>query len=265
MSFFEDPVYSWPSDFEMKLLESRPLSASPTSYVDLYDEKYVLKTNLKAESGELDKEKLAHEINMMSLAGPDCALPIIGRHFIQGAVNGFITRYEKCLTIGRGEGNLDPEVHKNRKEIIQKLAALIENLHSKGILHGDVKPSNLVLDDSGNLRFIDFAESVLESEPRPPKNRAMTTRYSSPSAINARDFLTRADDMYTAGMTMLHIYTGRLPFEDVDELVVGERIKQGLRPDLSVVDDEEIKLLIAKYLQAGEPDVGLSCPTKSSC
>ncbi|KAJ3729276.1 kinase-like domain-containing protein [Lentinula raphanica] len=251
----------------MKLLESRSLSASPSSYVDLYDEKYVLKTNSKPESGELDREKLAHEIHMMSLAGldSDCALPIIGRHFIQGTVNGFITRYEKCLTIGRGEGTIDPEVHKNRKEIIHKLAALMETLHSRGILHGDLKPSNLVLDDSGNLRFIDFAESVLESEPRPPKNRAMTTRYSSPSAINARYFLTRADDMYTAGMTMLHIYTGRLPFDDVDELVVGERIKQGLRPDLSVVDDEEIKSLIAKYMQAGEPNLGLSCPTKSSC
>ncbi|KAJ3729277.1 kinase-like domain-containing protein, partial [Lentinula raphanica] len=194
-------------------------------------------------------------INMMSLAGPDCSLPIIGRHFLHRAVNGLITPFQKCLVASRAKGHIDPELYKNRKEMIQKFIALLENLHSKGILHGDVNPSNLVVDDTGHLRFIDFAESVLENESRPPKNRALTARYNSPTAMNDTFLpLTRADDLYTAGMTIWHIYTGRYPFEEVDEDDIEDCIIRGLRPDLSMIDDEEVRSLIAKYLQAGEPN-----------
>ncbi|KAJ3749810.1 kinase-like domain-containing protein [Lentinula raphanica] len=295
-SFFTDPPNTWPSDLSDKLLQSTSLSASPTSYVDLYDNKYVLKTNT-LPSAILDTPRLAHEIHIMALAGPECALPIVGRHFLHGKINGFVTEYKKCVLDRRLIGELgpghthtngvridiDPGVYKNRKEMIFKFVALLERLHSKGILHGDVNPSNLVLVDSDSesesvsssftsssstptpdLRFIDFAESVLESSPRPlhhPKNRVLTARYNSPTALNDTFApLTRADDLYTAGMTMLHMYTGRLPFadlwegEDMDEVEVEERIMGGLRPDLSVIDDEEVREVIARYLQAGEPN-----------
>ncbi|KAJ3783861.1 kinase-like domain-containing protein [Lentinula aff. detonsa] len=254
MSFFTDPVYSWPSDLCDKLLESRSLSASHTSYVDLYDEKFVLKTRMKS-SGELDKDKLAREIDMISLAGPECSVPIIGRHFLHGAVNGFVTPYRTCLTQGRGD-DIRPEVFNDRKEIIQKLTVLLENLHSKGIIHGDVKPSNLVLDDSGNLRIIDFAESVLESEHALSLPRtALTARYVSPSSMRALSPLTRADDLYATGVTIWHIYTGRLPFEDVDEDEVDDAILHGLRPDLTMIDNEDVRAIVSKYLQDGEPNV----------
>ncbi|KAJ3843771.1 kinase-like domain-containing protein [Lentinula raphanica] len=274
-AFFTDPPNTWPSDLSDKLLQSTSLSASPTSYVDLYDNKYVLKTNT-LPSAILDRPRLAHEIHIMALAGPECALPILGRHFLHGKINGFVTEYKKCVLDRRLIGELgpghthtngvridiDPGVYKNRKEMIFKFVALLERLHSKGILHGDINPSNLVLVDS-DLRFIDFAESVLESSPRPlhPKNRVLTARYNSPTALNDTFApLTRADDLYTAGMTMLHMYTGRLPFadlwegEDMDEVEVEERIMGGLRPDLSVIDDEEVREVIARYLQAGEPN-----------
>ncbi|KAJ3822116.1 kinase-like domain-containing protein [Lentinula raphanica] len=279
-SFFTDPpmTNTWPSDLSDKLAQSTSLSASPTSYVDLYSPnddskpKYVLKTNT-LPSAKLDKGRLAHEIHIMALAGSECALPIVGRHFLHGKINGFVTEYKKCVLDRRLIGELgpghthtngvridiDPGVYKNRKEMIFKFVALLERLHSKGILHGDVNPSNLVLVDS-DLRFIDFAESVLESSPRPlhPKNRVLTARYNSPTALNDTFApLTRADDLYTAGMTMLHMYTGRLPFADlwdVDEVEVEERIMGGLRPDLGEVDDEEVREVIAKYLQAGEPN-----------
>jgi hypothetical protein len=65
--------------------------------------------------------------------------------------------------------------------------------------------------------------------------------------------LTRADDLYAAGVTIWHIYTGNLPFQDVNEEELEDRIREGLRPDLSGIDDESIKELIVKYLREGEP------------
>ena len=80
----------WPSDLCDKLLECRSLSTSGNSYVDLYDEKLVIKSILK-DSGDVDKERLAREVDMIHLAGEDCDIPIVGPHFNHGEINGFIT------------------------------------------------------------------------------------------------------------------------------------------------------------------------------
>jgi hypothetical protein len=175
----------------------------------------------------------------------------VGRHFVHGAVNGFITRLGKCLARG-GRDEISPEILKPLS-VIQQFCALLDKLHCKGIIHGDIKPSNLVIDAANNLRFIDFAEAMLESEP--PRRRALTTHYVSPSSMKAQSPLTREDDMYAAGVTIWHIYTGHLPFENIDEDDLDIFIEDGLRPDLSVIDDETVRALIRKYLQAGEPHI----------
>jgi serine/threonine protein kinase len=191
-AFFADPMGSWPSDLCDILLECRTHSATPNSYIDIYHENLVLKSILKPNSGQVDKERLAREIDMVHLAGEDCAIPIVGRYFNHGVINGFITGFGKCLTQGRGD-DISPEIFERRLSVIQQFCALLDKLHSKGIIHGDVKPSNLVFDAANNLRFIDFAEAVLESEP-PPRRHASTTHYVSPFSTKARSPLTRADD-----------------------------------------------------------------------
>ena len=200
-------------------------------------------------SGNLDKEKVAREVDMIHLAGEDCAIPVVGRVFQQGVIDGFITRLGKCLTQGRGD-DISPEIFERRLSVIQQFSALLDRLHSKGIIHGDIKPSNLVLDAADNLRFIDFAEAMLESEP--PRRNASTTHYNSPYSLKTRSPLTRANDMYAAGVTIWHIYMGHLPFKDIDKNL-DRLIADGLRPDLSVIDDEAVRALISTYLEAGEP------------
>jgi serine/threonine protein kinase len=133
---------------------------------------------------------------MLHFAGEDCAIPVIGRHFNHGMINAFITRLGKCLT-QRPKDDISPEIFERRLSVIQQFCALLNRLHSKGIIHGDIKPSNLVFDAANNLRFIDFAEAVLESEP--PRRNASTTHYFSPSSMKVGSPLTRADDMYAVG------------------------------------------------------------------
>lgn len=250
-AFFADPKGSWPSDLCSKLPECRTLSASPNSYIDIYREELVIKSILKPNSGDVDKERLAREIDMVHLAGEDCAIPVVGRHFNNGVISGFITRLGKCLTQGQRD-DISPEILEPLS-VIQQFCALLDKLHSKGIIHGDIKPSNLVIDTANNLRFIDFAEARQESEP--PLRRASTTHYVSPSSMKARSPLTREDDMYAAGVTIWHIYTGHLPFGNIDEDDLDILIADGLRPDLTVIDDEAVRALICKYLQAGEPNI----------
>ena len=53
-------------------------------------------------------------------------------------------------------------------------------------------------------------------------------------------------------MTIWHIYTGRIPFEQIDEDDLDLLIEEGLCPDLSLIDDEGVRVLICKYLESGE-------------
>lgn len=46
---------------------------------------------------------------------------------------------------------------------------------------------------------------------------------------------------------------GHIPFEDIDEANLDLLISDGLRPNLSVIDDEAVRDLICRNLQAGEP------------
>jgi serine/threonine protein kinase len=204
---------------------------------------------MKTNSGDIDTEKLGREVDMILLAGNDCAIPVIGRCFIHEVIRGFVTPFGKCIVQGP-EDDIQPEYHEHRLSVIQQFCALLDRLHSKGIIHGDVKPSNLVFDAAGNLRFIDFAEAMLESEP--PCRRASTTHYASPSSLENCSPLTRADDLYAAGVTIWHIYTGHLPFESIDEDDLDLLIAEGLRPDLNLIDDEAVRALICTYLDGGE-------------
>jgi serine/threonine protein kinase len=248
-AFITDPPGSWSSDLCDKLSECRTLSASPNSYIDIYNEEFVIKSIFKPNTADVDKERLAREVDMNLLAGDDCAIPIIGRYFQHGVLTGFITRFGRCITQG-SEDDIRLEDHECRLSAIQQFCLLLDWLHLKGIVHGDVKPSNLIFDAAGNMRFIDFAEAVLDSEP--PRRGASTTHYASSSSLKTRSPLTRADDLYAAGVTIWHIYTGHLPFGDIDDDDLDIAIEDGLRPDLNLIDDEVVRVLIRKYLEDGK-------------
>jgi hypothetical protein len=130
-AFFADPMGSWPSDLCDKILECETHYASPNSYasVDIYHEKLAsIKSILKPNSGDIDKERLAREIDMVHLAGDDCAIPVVGRHFIHGMITT------------QGQGNdmivdISPEIFERRLSVIQQFCALLDKLHSKRIIH----------------------------------------------------------------------------------------------------------------------------------
>jgi hypothetical protein len=87
---------------------------------------------LKPNSGDVDKERLAREIDMVHLAGKDssCAIPVVGRYFN----NEFITWLGKCLTQGRGD-DISPPIFERRLSEIRQFCALLDKLRSKGIIH----------------------------------------------------------------------------------------------------------------------------------
>jgi mitogen-activated protein kinase kinase len=98
-------------------------------------------------------------------------------------------------------------------KIINQLCILVSRLHEKSIIHGDIKPSNLLLCFDGELRFCDFGDAVVDSEGDIP--RSMSVRYSSPFTSRTTPVVSwsKAEGLYATGIS---VSAGRIPFDDVD-------------------------------------------------
>jgi serine/threonine protein kinase len=98
--------------------------------------------------------------------------------------------------------------------IAAELAAALAHAHERGILHRDVKPSNILFDDEGNAKLADFGIArILDASTLTEAGTMLgTAAYISPEQART-ETATAATDVYAAGVILYRLLTGRLPFE----------------------------------------------------
>jgi serine/threonine-protein kinase len=110
-------------------------------------------------------------------------------------------------------------------EIISAVADALDYAHSRGLLHRDVKPANILLGDGKPRRRIllaDFgiARELGEISGLTATNMLVgTTAYCAPEQLRGDDLDARADQ-YALGCTAFHLLTGSAPFEHSNPAVV---------------------------------------------
>jgi serine/threonine protein kinase len=93
------------------------------------------------------------------------------------------------------------------------VSAAIEEIWSRRIVHGDIKPSNIMLRDSGGAVLIDLgAARHIRQDNSPAARRPYgTLGYISPEQARAESGLTCASDIFSLGIVMLQSLVGRHP------------------------------------------------------
>ena len=101
-----------------------------------------------------------------------------------------------------------------RKLIIPSVNEGLRALHEAGILHKDLKPANLIPDNSGeHIVIIDFGISTnAGSKSFVVTRTGMSPFYAAPEAL--RGVFHRESDYYSLGITIFELFTGHLPFGD---------------------------------------------------
>ena len=99
-------------------------------------------------------------------------------------------------------------------EIIFKCIRALEYAHRHGVIHRDIKPGNILLSESGETKVSDFGASFQQ---RPGQDTTQIAGVGSPAYMSPEQIrmesLTQQTDIYSLGVTMYRLLTGRLPFQ----------------------------------------------------
>ena len=160
---------------------------------------------------------------------------IEGRHFIAMAyVEG-----QSLRTIIDHEGPLERE---RSIAWVQRLALAMAKAHERGIVHRDLKPSNILINGEGEPVITDFGLARWLEGDNPELTRSGvlvgTPHYMAPERVECDiNSIGPASDIYSLGVVLYELLTGRRPFEGSAARVLGLIVSQEASP-LSAIRPE---------------------------
>lgn len=137
-------------------------------------------------------------------------------------------------------------------EIIRQLLAGLGYAHARGVIHRDVKPPNILLNDDGQIKITDFGIARIDTSTLTQIGEVMgSPGYMSPEQFAGNEIDARSD-IYSAGVIAYELLTGRKPFigsnAEVMHKVVSERPADPSQhnPALSAQTDLVVQKALAK-------------------
>lgn len=111
--------------------------------------------------------------------------------------------------------------------VFNQVASAMSHMHRRGVFHGDLKPSNIMLSKNGQVKLIDFGTAWIRGQ---EKNRIQgTPQYIAPEQVTEKAVDAKTD-IYNLGATMYRMFTGR--FANVGMPKAGDGGTRKLSPPL---------------------------------
>ena len=128
--------------------------------------------------------------------------------------------------------------------IISRTAEVLQAAHASGILHLDIKPSNILIGRDDEVRIGDFGAASLGAEPS-----LESLAYVSPEQLQGRE-LDERSDIYSLGVVFFEMLAGYRPFEGDDRAALTRAILEDEPPHLSQYGTfpDEVHAVIGKLL-----------------
>lgn len=167
-----------------------------------------------------------------------------------------------------GGGSLDKKIGRMENEdvlkVIKDMASGLSYLHQCNIVHQDIKPANILIDDSSGTPVYVLSDFGISSKTKTrlshsvnQKNQgtSMTEAYAPPEKFSSKKEDRRPDrkgDIFSFGISIYELVTGGLPF---DELSTGRQLQyDDAEVDFDDIEDETIRDIVERCMEPDKED-----------
>ena len=159
-----------------------------------------------------------------------------------------------------------PIVEEKLVKIFIQLLKAFKYAHKMNIIHRDIKPSNVIIDKDESVKILDFGiAKILEDTKSLTKTGTQlgTVYYMSPEQVKGDKNIDQRSDIYSLGVTLFHLASGRNPYDenDTEYHILNKIVKEPLPKASSFYPgvSEKIENIIAKATSKDPKDRFQNC------
>eukprot|EP00759_Apiculatamorpha_spiralis_P011568 PhF_6_TR18915/c0_g1_i2/m.27631 len=140
-------------------------------------------------------------------------------------------------------------------------------LHRHNVLHMDIKPENVLLDEEGVCKLADFGVSRILEQTSTDEDLAQSTRgtpmYFAPEMLKGSQFHAKPCDVWALGVTMFISIYGYRPFRGGNIIVMAESIQKD-EPNFPMISGTELLVDLVRRMLCKEPSMRLTAKQAAS-
>ena len=175
----------------------------------------------------------------------------------KGRVAFFVMKYLRGQSLAARLREVGRLPAAEARRVLVETASALGYAASRGVVHRDVKPDNIMLDEAGRCVVTDFgiARSAAEAKLTQTGMSVGTPRYMSPEQARAKPLDGRSD-LYSLGIVGYECLAGRTPFDGEDPLaILMDHLKAPLpRPALGSSEEWELFEIVERLLEKNPDD-----------